>query len=620
MIKKLILLFLTVSQILASSSFFEKGKRAELFELMDNEVPIFRITIPDEKLVELKESMQTEKYDFAKVVLEGKSVETIEFDKVKNATMVVELNGESKIFTKVQFDIGGSSARTYSRQAFNIRIKDKNKDLYGRTQFRLRSDPRDASYLRSKLACDLLNRMGIVSISANYALLYVNEEYFGFYVLMDSPKLPWIEQVFGEKDTKNLYKCKSGGAYLTEDSKDSCENENDNATEEDKVEWVNFLKAFDQAKTIEDVEKFMDIDHFTYTTVYDYLVGSYDHLTLGHNFSMYKNKDTGKWMIFYYDLDSEFGQDIMMTDFYNFTPLPNKDFEHYTVEQWFHNPFNVFIVGILGNHPRYEEKLKEVIRDTFNPAVLFPHIDELKDFIRPYVLHDLTPDENGINPGILNFKNPSDYTMDHFEANSEFTTINVPEVGSDALGVKYWILEKYRTVCKNYNLDCDPTYMDENYKYPIDEKVKGEIDVHRWDGYDWAKLLGFDPTQMGPAPDEPIPSETTPVEPAPVEPTPGAVDQEYEYKCLAQMAGYPCCKEGNTKVYYQDKDGDWGYDFKANEWCGITPFDGRKDDEVCWSEILGYPCCKGCIVYEIDEDGKWGYENNSWCGIQSYCS
>jgi len=26
------------------------------------------------------------------------------------------------------------------------------------------------------------------------------------------------------------------------------------------------------------------------------LVGSYDHLTLGHNYSMYKNKDTGKWM------------------------------------------------------------------------------------------------------------------------------------------------------------------------------------------------------------------------------------------------------------------------------------------------------------------------------------
>jgi len=350
----------------------------------------------------------------------------------------------------------------------------------------------------------------------------------------------------------------------------------------------------------------MDIDHFTYTVVYDYLVGSYDHLTLGHNYSMYKNKDTGKWMIFYYDFDSEFGQDIIIFDFYNFTPLPNKDFEHYTVEQWFHNPFNVFTIGILGNLPRFESKLKEVIENTFNPKTLFAHIDEIKDFIRPYVVHDLTPDENGMHPGILNLKNPTDYEVAHFEANSEFTTINVPEIGSDALGVKYWILEKYRTVCKNYDLKCDPTYMDENYEYPIDENVKGEIDYHRWDGYDWFKLLGFDPTQMGPPPEEPNTDEPSPAEP--------------EYKCLAEMIGYPCCEEGNTTVYDQDENGDWGYDIDAEEWCGITPYDGRKDDEVCWSEPLGYPCCKGCIVYETDDDGKWGYENNTWCGTQSYCS
>jgi len=599
MLTKLILLFITVGQILASSSFFEKGQRAELFELSDNEIITLKITIPDEKLVELKNAMQTEKYDFRKVVLEGKPVETIEFEKVKNATMIVELKGKSKTFEKVHFDIGGSSARTYSRQAFNIKIKDKNKDLYGRTQFRLRSDPRDASRLRSKLSCDILNRMGIVSISANYAVLYVNEEYFGFYILMDAPKLPWVEQVFGEKDTKNLYKCKSGGAFLSEETKDACENENDDATEDDKVEWVNFLKAFDQAKTIEDVEKIMDIDHFTYTTVYDYLVGSYDHLILGHNFSMYKNKDTGKWMIFYYDLDSELGQDIIMFDFYNFTPLPHKDFEHYTVQEWFRNQFNVITIGVFDNLPRFESKLKEVIENVFNPAILFPHIDELKDFIRPYVEHDLTPDENGINPGILNFKNPSDYTMAHFEANSEFTTINVPEVGSDALGVKYWILEKYRTVCKNYNLDCDPTYMDEDYEYSVDESVKGEIDYNRWDGFDWFKLLGIDPSIFGPPQDDPA---------------------EAEYNCLAEMVGYPCCEEDNTEVYDHDENGDWGYDFDAEEWCGITPYDGRKDDEVCWSEPLGYPCCKGCIVYETDDDGKWGYEDDSWCGTQSYCS
>jgi len=103
-----------------------------------------------------------------------------------------------KEFNNVTFDLGGSSSRIYGRQGFNIKIKDKKKDLYGRTQFRLRPYPRKATYLREKLSCDMLNRMGAVSISANYATLYVNGKYFGFYILMDAPKLSWIEQIFGE--------------------------------------------------------------------------------------------------------------------------------------------------------------------------------------------------------------------------------------------------------------------------------------------------------------------------------------------------------------------------------------------------------------------------------------
>jgi len=36
----------------------------------------------------------------------------------------------------------------------------------------------------------------------------------------------------------------------------------------------------------------------------------------------------------------------------------------------------------------------------------------------------------------------------------------------------------------------------------------------------------------------------------------------------------------------------------------------------CWSEALGYPCCKSIIsVVTEDEDGKWGVENDIWCGI-----
>jgi len=51
------------------------------------------------------------------------------------------------------------------------------------------------------------------------------------------------------------------------------------------------------------------------------------------------------------------------------------------------------------------------------------------------------------------------------------------------------------------------------------------------------------------------------------------VENDDEYvKCeeKQKQLGYSCCKKENTKVYYNDEDGDWGFDFEKNEWCGLA--------------------------------------------------
>ncbi|OUM64371.1 Non-catalytic module family DOC2 [Piromyces sp. E2] len=104
------------------------------------------------------------------------------------------------------------------------------------------------------------------------------------------------------------------------------------------------------------------------------------------------------------------------------------------------------------------------------------------------------------------------------------------------------------------------------------------------------------------------------------EPTVTEISKSNQYHCWAELIGYPCCAPNNKKVYDHDSYGDWGFNFKTNEWCGITAYEEPVNaNEECWSEIYGYPCCKGCTVYETDSDGKWGYEHNQWCGIPSYC-
>ncbi|KAG4085178.1 hypothetical protein H8356DRAFT_1375767 [Neocallimastix lanati (nom. inval.)] len=61
MYTKTIALILTlVSFTSALTNFIEKGYRSELFELSDNEVPVFRITLPNDEFEELKASVKPE--------------------------------------------------------------------------------------------------------------------------------------------------------------------------------------------------------------------------------------------------------------------------------------------------------------------------------------------------------------------------------------------------------------------------------------------------------------------------------------------------------------------------------------------------------------------------------
>jgi len=104
---------------------------------------------------------------------------------------------------------------------------------------------------------------------------------------------------------------------------------------------------------------------------------------------------------------------------------------------------------------------------------------------------------------------------------------------------------------------------------------------------------------------------------APANPTPAqtsqssapAQTQASEATCWSTKLGYSCCK--TCSVFFTDNDGKWG--IENNNWCGIP--------STCTSTCTGaqgYPCCSStCEVYSSDSDGKWGIENNDWCLIDS---
>ena len=58
--------------------------------------------------------------------------------------------------------LGGNYSRYFSKPGFNLKIRG-NKDLYGRSQFKLRADCNDPTFLRTKLISDIHNRYSFTS-------------------------------------------------------------------------------------------------------------------------------------------------------------------------------------------------------------------------------------------------------------------------------------------------------------------------------------------------------------------------------------------------------------------------------------------------------------------------
>eukprot|EP00833_Pecoramyces_ruminatium_P000671 jgi/Orpsp1_1/1174703/evm.model.c7180000051048.1 len=128
-----------------------------------------------------------------------------------------------------------------------------------------------------------------------------------------------------------------------------------------------------------DVESFFDVEQFTKEMVIDFLTSSWDHLVNFHNYYLYKNPQTNKWIYLSYDFDFDMGYNNFDVDDVTMVGLNNINYP------------NVVKNLILNDDRLFRKTLMDIVTNAFNPGLLFPRIDELKAFIEPYVKLDKTP-------------------------------------------------------------------------------------------------------------------------------------------------------------------------------------------------------------------------------------
>ncbi|OUM68291.1 hypothetical protein PIROE2DRAFT_4037 [Piromyces sp. E2] len=365
-------------------------------------------------------------------------------------TLIFEVDDNKKVYNKVNFKTGGKYGRAQDRIGFNFKLKGDDL-LLGRKQIRVRADSGDYTHLRSKIAYDLLNVLGFASIQENHCELYINGEYFGLYLLKDTIKTNWINKVYGlpsDEEIETLYYCTSNVKF---NKGEMCGNEN--------KKFANYTQPFEElvdkiqaSESIEDLEKFMNVDLLMRNIAIEFLYGSNDHFIIsGHNFYMYQKKD-GIWDMILVDFDSEFGSGYHT--YFKF--ILHQEYENYgfrlSLEEMKNlkkKPHKILDIICSKDNTYFKKALREIMVTGFNPDALFIRIDELKEFIAPYVKKATTPRADGRLPGVINLLGTNTtHTYEDFEAVSSIENTD-PKIPS----LKSWILNRFEFACEEYGFN-----------------------------------------------------------------------------------------------------------------------------------------------------------------------
>lgn len=589
------------------------------------------------------------------------------------ATMKINYDNFEKTYTNINFKTGGMYARSNDKVGFNFKLSKK---FLGRKNLRLRPEVFDPAHVRSKIACDIFNRAGLPSVQSTFAEFYVNDKYFGLYTLMDSIKPKWIEYVYGIDHTKNLYQCKNNGEHLMIGDGQKCENEDDNlANNTEPLE--DLIVKINSATTIEEVEKYLDVDNFLTGIALEWLIGSFDHfLILGHNFYLYQRESDGKFEIIHYDFDTTFGIGAG-TFWWDMHGIHYENLEVYdmTIKQY-DIGIPILTTLIHNDDTRFKAIVRKILVNAFNPVLLEQHFNDIQGYLYNYVVKDYTPNEEGKYPGRINEIGQKTIPyIEWFKENLFYTKEN------DVIGLLDWITKRFNSACEIYGFDKDEinaealaskpdtffnTYIKDTIPTPttsintiqttIMDTIMTNIPTEIPTSSSFTSIPTTTempiqstfvdtsvPTQEIPIPSIDIDSPISAEIPTDIRSNDQYINNEANLKprqyddenkevetiyitstiyeeeletIYATDFDVETITITNTEITTGSEDSDDDDDEDEDDDENDDDDDDDENDDECWSSKFGYDCCDNCNVILADNDGNWGVMNGNWCGIK----
>ncbi|KAG2198272.1 hypothetical protein INT47_004356 [Mucor saturninus] len=305
-------------------------------------------------------------------------------------------------FQNAGLSTSGQSTKDFSKQSWAVDLGKYNKKsnttnlLFGRSSIKLRAEETDATLAREKLVLDMLGASGAATLSGSWTRVFINNEAYGLFLLMDDASTHLIDNILhggdwkspntgvtykgnaltpenegnlvytGEDVTKyssDIYKLSDTGEDKTISKKNNSQSLIIEFTK--KLSEVNAQDATD-AEHPGSVANLLDPQHTLIHLAINYLIGSWDGLWYQAS-NYYLNQDllTKKWTLITYDFDETYGNGVedaaMNTVSYKNYARPGS--QRPIVDVFLNN---TYYDGVFQN------TLKTIVKRFFKPSVVDP--------------------------------------------------------------------------------------------------------------------------------------------------------------------------------------------------------------------------------------------------------
>lgn len=250
----------------------------------------------------------------------------------------------------------------------------------------------DPTFLREKLFYEHCNAIGLPAPRTNFAVVYINNIYFGLYTVVEEVEKTFLKERFSNNDG-NLYKGDPAGdlAYYGETASDynnmySVETNKENHDWTDLITLIKKINLSEDTSFENEVTSAMYVPNFLKYWAALSLFSSYDsYLGSAHNYFLYNDPVSGKFHWIPWDCNESFGGFNYLTiTGLNVTTvpldyLPPAPEVRPLAERCLQNP-------ILKNC--YYTEVYEQMQSFCNENYLFPKIDTYANLIREAVYAD----------------------------------------------------------------------------------------------------------------------------------------------------------------------------------------------------------------------------------------